>query len=214
MSEPHLTRSDVADPRALLLMLHGGRAQGHDPVDQRSASWLRSRWMLSRIEARMHAAEVGVWLLRFRVRGWNAGTGPVPAPVPDARWALARIREEHGPLPVVLLGHSMGARTAVAVADDPHVAGVVGLAPWLPADEPVAPLRGRHLAVAHGRADRITSPRASEAFAQRARRVAASTEFADLGPVGHYMLRGMGAWDDFAAQRALRIVDAATDAGR
>ena len=36
-------------------------------------------------------------------------------------------------MPVVLLGHSMGGRTAVAVADDPSVVGVVALAPWLPA---------------------------------------------------------------------------------
>jgi alpha-beta hydrolase superfamily lysophospholipase len=130
----------------------------------------------------------------------------VPSPVPDARWALDEVRREHGDLPVVLLGHSMGARTAVAVADDPGVTGVVGLAPWLPADEPHATLRGKHLAAAHGRSDKITSARATAAFVGRARRVTASAEFHDMGRVGHYMLRDVAAWNRFALSRSLAFV--------
>lgn len=76
--------------------------------------------------------------MRNSVAGWN--DPQAPSPVPDARQVLARLPELVGDVPVVLLGHSMGARTAVAVADDPRVLGVVGLAPWLPEHEPVRTL--------------------------------------------------------------------------
>jgi predicted esterase len=207
MTAPSLTRHDVEDPRALVLMLHGGKADGHAPVDDRSASWRRSRWMMTHITGRANRAGVGVWLLRYGVRGWNARTASGPSPVPDARWALDEVRRELGDLPVVLLGHSMGARTAVAVADDANVTGVVALAPWLPADEPNATLSGKHLAAAHGRADKITSARATQAFVRRAATVAASTEFRDMGRVGHYMFRGIPDWNRFAISRSLAFAE-------
>lgn len=207
MPQPDLLRRDPhTQPEGLVLMLHGGKANGATPVDERSASWRRSRWMMSQIADRFEAAGLNVWLLRYSVRGWNAGGGRQPAPVPDARWALEEVRRELGSVPVVLLGHSMGARTAVAVADDPSVTGVVGLAPWLPADEPVKPLTGKQLATAHGSTDKITSARQTRRFVERAAGVAASAEFHDMGRVGHYMLRRIGAWNDFAADRSLAFL--------
>jgi predicted esterase len=207
MPEPSLTRHDLAEPRALILMLHGGRAEGRAPVDERSASWRRSRWMMSQISGRAHRAGAAVWLLRYGVRGWNAGGGAEPSPVPDARWALDQARRELGDLPVVLLGHSMGARTAVAVADDPAVTGVVALAPWLPPGEPHRALAGKHLAAAHGSADRITSAKATRAFVRRAELVTASAEFRDMGRVGHYMFRRVPAWNEFAIERSLAFAE-------
>ncbi|MFP5252953.1 MAG: alpha/beta hydrolase [Actinomycetes bacterium] len=214
MTAPTLTRCAPRDPAAVILMLHGGKARGLDPVDERSASWRRSRWMMAHIGGRANRAGAAVWLLRYGVRGWNAGAGADPSPVPDTRWALDQVRREHGDVPVVLLGHSMGARTAVAVADHPGVVGVVGLAPWLPADEPTRTLAGKHLAVAHGASDRITSARASRAFVARADRVASSTEFHDMGRVGHYMFRRVAQWNDFAVSRSLAFVDAAVRSDR
>lgn len=225
MPAPQLTRRDVdGRPEGLVLMLHGGRSQGLTPVDDRNASWRRSSWMMGQIAARANRVGTSVWLLRYQLRGWNAHVAGAagaaeaahaadaadaatpPSPVPDARWALDEVRRELGALPVVLLGHSMGARTAVAVADDPSVTGVVALAPWLPADEPVAPLAGRHLAAAHGRSDKITSAKQTQAFVRRAGSVAASTEYVDMGRAGHYMFRRIRTWNDFAVGRSLAFV--------
>jgi len=207
VSTPSLTRLDAPSaPRALALVLHGGTQRSSDPVDGRSASWRRMAAMQRRIAPDLHAAGISTWLLRYRVRGWNTtGRGPQE----DARWALDRVREEHGPLPVVLLGHSMGARTSAYVADDPAVVGVVGLAPWWQPDDPVGALAGRHVVAAHGRTDKITSARMTRAFVQRAEAVAASTEFVSMGRVGHYMLRRIPAWNDVALRSVLAVADRA-----
>lgn len=209
MPAPSLTRREQRPgvtgrhPDAVVLMLHGGKADGRTEVDDSSASWKRSRWMMDRIAGPLTSAGVDVWLLRYGVRGWNARRGAVPSPVPDARWALAQVRREHGDVPVVLLGHSMGGRTAVAVADDPSVVGVVALAPWLPPGEPNEALRGRSFAAAHGRSDKITSFRQTRAFCRAAVDVAAEVELHDMGRVGHYMLRRIPAWNEFAVTRSL-----------
>ena len=121
---PALTRRDPEKGASgVVLMLHGGRADALTPVDHRSASWRRSRWMMQHVSGRINRAGAGVWLLRYGVRGWNAAVASPPSPVADARWALEQVRHELGAVPVVLLGHSMGGRTAVAVADDPQVVG-------------------------------------------------------------------------------------------
>lgn len=200
----HLTRRDAApSPNGLILMLHGGQEHDESAVDGRSRSWLRSAWMMRQVWRQAHAAKVSIWLLRYRVVGWNAATSTMPAPVTDARWALDEVRTELGRVPVVLLGHSMGARTAAAVADDENVHGVVALAPWFPPGEPVQPLAGRHLAAAHGSGDRITSAQATRDFVRRAESIATSAEFRDMGPVGHYLLRSIPRWNHFAITRSL-----------
>lgn len=189
-------------PRGVVLMLHGGKERGQQVVDARSASWRRSNAMAESISPEAEAADAAVWLLRYRHRGWNGGLGPVE----DARWALDRVREEAGDVPIVLLGHSMGARAAVHVADDPQVRGVVALAPWFPVDDPVAALAGRTLVAAHGSRDQITSPKATRAFVDRSRAVGADASFVDMGRVGHYMLRRVSTWNEFAVTQALRLL--------
>lgn len=210
MADTILTRRDVpGSPTGLILLLHGGREHGLGPVTGRSGSWWRSHAMMRQITRRAHRAGVSLWLLRYRRQGWNAGVQPEPSPVPDARWALEQARRELAGVPVVLIGHSMGGRTAVAVADHPAVTGVVALAPWLPAGEPVAPLAGRRFAAAHGTLDKITSAARTEQFVRRAQDVATSAEFHDMGPVGHYMLRAIPRWNEFATTRALAFLDQA-----
>ena len=200
---PTVTRyATPSHPTGVVLMLHGGKDRGDDVVDSRSASWRRSAAMARAISTEAKSAGVAVWLLRYRHRGWNGGAGPVS----DARWALDRVRAELGALPVALLGHSMGARTAVHVADDPQVRGVVALAPWFPGGEPVAALAGKRLVAAHGSRDRITSARATRAYVERARQAGADASFVDMGRVGHYLLRRVGAWNDLALTRSLELL--------
>jgi pimeloyl-ACP methyl ester carboxylesterase len=208
MPSPALTRTDpVRGPRGIVLMLHGGAQTGWRPVDGRSASLRRTTAMRDVLEPRVLSQGLSLWLLRFGVRGWNAGPHAEPSPVPEARWALDRAAEEHPGVPVVLLGHSMGARTAVHVAAHPSVVGVVGLAPWWEPGDPVRPLSGRHLVAGHGSRDRITSARMTRAYVERAHGVAASADFVDVGRLGHYMLHRPAVWNRFALRSTLDVFE-------
>jgi predicted esterase len=201
--EAHWTRYDASvAPRALILMLHGGKAGGQQLVDGRSLSWRRTASMQREIARPAQEAGASVWLLRFTRRGWNGGADRVA----DARAGLDDVRRELGDVPVCLLGHSMGARAAVHVADDPSVLGVVALAPWFPPGESVEGLRGKQLYAAHGSHDRITSARATQAYVRRAAAVARTAEFRDMGPLGHYLLRGREAWNAYALQASLQVL--------
>jgi pimeloyl-ACP methyl ester carboxylesterase len=201
--DPHLTRYDAGvRPRAVVVMLHGGKARGHEVVDGRSLSWRRTAAMQRDIARAAQEADVSTWLLRFTHRGWNGGADRIA----DARAALDDVRRQLGDVPVVLLGHSMGGRTAVHVADDPSVRGVVALAPWLPPGESVAALRGKSLYAAHGSRDRITSARGTAAYVRRAAEVADVAEFTDMGPRGHYLLRGRREWNRVASELSLRVL--------
>jgi alpha-beta hydrolase superfamily lysophospholipase len=209
---PHLTFGRAPrTPRGVVLMLHGGAEADHAPVGPRSRPWQRSRLMMAQLESPFRRAGLQTVLLRYRVTGWNHGhahrQAEHPSPVPDARWALTELEQRYDGLPFVLVGHSMGARTAAAVADALAVVGVVGLAPWFPPDDPVEQLAGRHLVAAHARTDRITSFAATHQFVQRARRVAASTELVDMGELGHYMLKGIGRWNSVARDRTIALFD-------
>lgn len=193
-----LTRMDLPGPgapRGLVVLLHGGKPASRQRVDGRSASWRRMAAVQRAITPGLHGDGIATWLLRYRVRGWNGG-----APTEDARRVLEHARAELGDVPVVLLGHSMGARVAAYVADDPSVLGVVALAPWWQPEDPVEALRDRYVLAAHGRADRITSARQTRAFLARAEAVAAEVAFHDMGRAGHYLLRGVAAWHEVATQ--------------
>ncbi|MGI9158042.1 MAG: alpha/beta hydrolase [Marmoricola sp.] len=208
---PALERRDPDDPpRGVLLMLHGGTKQSVEPVGARIGSLWRTRVMRDAIAPPVLAAGHSIWLLRFGKRGWNANVDGGPSPVHDARWALDRVREAYGDVPVILVGHSMGGRTASQVADDASVTGVVGLAPWFEPGDSVAPLAGKAFLVGHGLRDRITSARATRAYVERAARVADSAEFTPLGLAGHYMLYRPGTWNRFALQHSLGLLERAT----
>lgn len=210
MPAPRLTRRDpVRETRGIVLMLHGGAKTGTKGVGGRSASLRRTTAMRDTLEPQVLGEGLSLWLLRFGVRGWNAGLGPEPSPVPDARWALDHVAEEHRGTPVVLLGHSMGGRTAVHMADHPSVVGVVALAPWLEASDPVRRLAGRHFIAGHGSRDKITSARMTRSYVDQVRGIAASAQFVDMGRLGHYMLHRAEDWNRFALRSSLEIFDRA-----
>lgn len=184
-------RKSSGPTRGVALVLHGGKSQSREPVEARHLSPARMvpfAWHLHRA-GRTHG--LAVWSLRNSVRGWN---GQDMSPLQDARWALARIREQHPDVPVFLVGHSMGGLTAVIAADHPGVEAVVALAPWLNPATPTSGVANRKVLIVHGTTDRWTSASASLLFARRASAEAASMQYVALKGAGHFMLRKIGVW--------------------
>jgi pimeloyl-ACP methyl ester carboxylesterase len=201
---PTLTEHDsVRSPVAMVLVLHGGKDRSRQAVTGRSLSWQRAAGLARSLGRHLHDDRIGVRLLRYRSVGWN---GDGADKITDTGWALDRIRDAVGEVPVVLLGHSMGGRTACQAARRPLVRGVVALAPWLPPDESVAALAGKQLYAAHGRRDRITRARDTRAYVERAAQVASAATFTDMGDRGHYLLTGVHAWNSFAEDRVRRVL--------
>ncbi len=187
--EPAINVLAPAGPvRAVVLVLHGGGVEGRRPVPRRSLPYLR---MVPFGRALRRADGVAVWLLRHRFSGWNA---PHMHPVQDARWALAEIHRKHPDVPVVLVGHSMGGRTALYVADDPQVVAVCALAPWIEDGDPYEGLAGRALLIAHGALDRVTDPKQSYRYAVRARQVTDRVARFTVPRETHSMLFRFGLW--------------------
>lgn len=188
-----------------MLILHGGRESSLDPVTARQLAVLRLVPFAGLI-AHRGAGRVAVARLRYRFRGWNARSGRPPAPVADARWALHQLAERFGPLPVGLVGHSMGGRTALRIGGAEQVRAVVGLAPWLPPGEPVEQLLERAVLLVHGTADRMTDPRLTAAFADRLQAVGGTVSLVRIEGGRHAMLRRPQLWHELAAQFVLNAV--------
>jgi alpha-beta hydrolase superfamily lysophospholipase len=196
--EPHLRQLGSRTPQVAVLVLHGGREHGTDPVPALALAYLRMV-PFARDLARA-SSSLAVFQLRYRVRGWNP---PALDPVQDARWALEEIRRRFPGVPVVLLGHSMGGRVAFRVADDPAVTAVCALAPWCPPSDPVNQLAGRDVLIAHGKDDRTTNPRESRDYARRAEQVAARVTLRWVEGEGHALLRKPKVWRDLVRQFVL-----------
>ncbi|MFE5886417.1 alpha/beta fold hydrolase [Streptomyces hydrogenans] len=184
-------RNAPAAPAAAVLLLHGGRSEGMEPPPPVDLAALRMRPFAARLVRTLAGRDVLVALLRYRHRGWN-GTRADAAR--DAEAALAEVVRTAGDVPVVLVGHSMGARAALRAAGHPAVLGVVGLAPWCPPHEPVAHLAGRRIHLLHDEADRVTSARETWAFVRRAGAAGAHAEGIAMRRGGHAMLRGAADW--------------------
>ena len=184
----------------VVLVLPGGRA--HDRKASR-ASRLTSLRMVPLARAAKKGAgdrAVAVWRLRYRYRGWNE---PERDPIWDARWALDQVRMRHPTASVILVGHSMGGRTALWVAGDPNVVAVCALAPWVETEDPVNQVAGRTVLLAHGDRDKVTDPAGSRWFAAQAGRVTPDVRFVVVRGDNHAMLWRWGRWsalvNDFVA---------------
>ena len=187
-------RTAVASVSGAVVLAHGGRSVSTDPVTRVQPAVLRMVPFARAIRHAMRGSRVAVYRPRFGLRGWN---GELQSPVADLREVLDCIGTRFGPVPVVLVGHSMGARAALRTAGHPLVAAVAGLAPWLPSSEPVDQLAGRRILLAHGTADRVTRPADTWAYAERARLV---TEVAAIEVQGgdHALLRRAPLWHRLA----------------
>ncbi|MFC1415780.1 alpha/beta fold hydrolase [Streptacidiphilus cavernicola] len=178
-------RGAPGQPRAVVLVLHGGRSEGTQRLRRWSLARLRMRPFVSALVTALHGERVAVGEVVYRVRGWNGDRADAAV---DAAAALEQVAAAFGPVPVVLLGHSMGGRAALRVAGADQVTGVLALAPWCPPGEPYTQLAGRRLVTLHDVADRVTDPRETRAFAANAR--AAGAEAAGFAVRGsnHAML--------------------------
>jgi dipeptidyl aminopeptidase/acylaminoacyl peptidase len=195
--EPTLQiRAGNTPVRAAALVLHGGRSMGTGSVPPWAVAYLRMRPFANALHRAGGSKGLAVASLRHVVRGWN---GDQRSPVVDAYWALDRLRERFGDIEVGLVGHSMGGRTALAVADHPSVRSVVALAPWIEPQDGIESLTGRTVLIVHGTLDRMTDPRASATFAERARAVAKQVTYVAVPGEKHAMLRRPRFWHELAA---------------
>jgi pimeloyl-ACP methyl ester carboxylesterase len=180
-------------PAGVVLVLHGGQSVSTDPASPLQLAVLRMIPLAGAVRRAVRRGGIEVRRPRFGVRGWN---GPYASPAGDVERWLDAIA-----VPVVLIGHSMGARAALRAAGHPRVLAVAGLAPWLPPGEPVAQLAGRAVLLAHGDRDTTTSPEQTWAFAAAARGVTEVAAISVRGG-GHAMLRHAAAWHRLAADFA------------
>ena len=108
-------------------------------------TWSASvEWLVNALAPRL--PELGFAEVRYRVKSWRR----LESCVEDARAAV----DEVGAPRVLLLGFSMGGAVSVAIANEPSVEEVVGLAPWIPDQLDVTTLRRKRLTVFHGALDR------------------------------------------------------------
>lgn len=177
--------------RALAMVLHGGRSHGTGRVRALQLAVLRMLPFAKALRRAGSGQGLAVVRLRFAQRGWN---GAAQAPLADARWALAELDRRFPGIPVGLVGHSMGGRTALYVAGHPNVRAVVALAPWLEPGDPTDQLAGRRLLIAHGDLDRMTSPSASAGYARAAAEVAEAVSYVSVRADRHAMLRRGRVW--------------------
>lgn len=183
-------------PAGVALVLHGGRELSSDPVRAWNLAVLRMLPIARSLGAVGQPSGLAVARLRYGVRGWN---GPARSPVADVRAALVALAERFPDTPVALVGHSMGARAALHAADHPAVRAVVALAPWITSDDPLEPVRDRRLLIVHGRADRVTDPAASCAYAGAVAPAAASCCWVGVRGEGHVLLLYPGLYRDLVA---------------
>jgi pimeloyl-ACP methyl ester carboxylesterase len=155
---------------------NGGQAAQVPGTWSASIEWLVRRLAPSFADVRF--AEV-----RYRVKSWKR----LDLCVEDAVAGVVAAGAER----TLLLGFSMGGAVCVGAAAHPSVVGVLGLAPWLPDQLDLAPLRGRRLDVLHGALDRWlpgipgVSPTVSRRGYERARRMGVEGSYAVIPGAVH-----------------------------
>ena len=205
------TTSCPAQPTAAVLVFHGGAADSTAPVSRFSPAVLRLI-PVARAIARAEPS-VAVYRLRFGVRGWNGLGTDVLA---DAHQALADIAGRQPGLPIVVVGHSLGGRVAMAVAGtqvtpDSRVVGAVGLAPWVEESDPVTFLDGIGLAIVQGTHDKVVPEPSTRRWLAKARAAGAIVTSTIIEGGGHTMLRYLRQWHALTVDGVRSVLATARD---
>jgi pimeloyl-ACP methyl ester carboxylesterase len=122
-----------------------------------------SEWLAGRLAPRF--PDIAFYEVRYRTKSWNE----LRSCTDDARAALTTADR-----PASLVGFSMGGAVAIGAAGHDRVGAVLGLAPWIPPELPLATLAGMRFDVVQGEWDRSlpgmpgVSPRHSRAGFERA----------------------------------------------
>ncbi|GAA3031560.1 alpha/beta fold hydrolase [Kitasatospora sp. NPDC006786] len=182
-------RPDAA--RAAVLVLHGGEEHNFSRPGRLNLPLLRMHGFLRGLTRATADAGVAIGTVRYRHRGWN---GERADAAQDATAALDELTALLGPVPTVLVGHSMGGRAALRAGGHPSVTGLVALAPWCPAEDPCEQLAGRDVLMLHGDRDTVTPPADTRAFAARSRAAGARVCGYTVTGSGHAMLRRIPDW--------------------
>jgi pimeloyl-ACP methyl ester carboxylesterase len=155
--------------RAAVVCVDGGQRA------EVEGTWSASlEWLVQRLAPEF--PQLGFAEVRYRIKSWNR----LELCVEDAR---AAIRETGAPR-TLILGFSMGGAVGISAADEPGVEAVVGLAPWIPEQLSLEPLRGRRLIIVHGGLDRPL-PGIPGVHARSSRRAFARAR--ELGVEGEYL---------------------------
>lgn len=194
--------------KAVVIVLHGGQVHSRRSAGRIRLAYVRMLPFATALHRAGSSHGIAVWRLRYRYRGWN---GVDEDPVRDAEWALREVAKRHPATPVVLVGHSMGARAALRVAGDSAVVAVCALAPWLEKGDPVAQLAGREILIAHGDRERMTDPAESLRYALRARGVTEKVCRFEVHGDGHAMLRRARDWTNLVCDFTLSALHAAPE---
>ena len=182
-------------PDAVVLVLHGGQEHSSRPAGWWQLPVLRML-PIARSIVRAGDGRLAVLRIRYAVRGWNDDAA---SPLRDTKKALDTIAARYAAVPIVLVGHSMGGRVALALTGDEQVSAVVGLAPWIERTDTCSPHDGVRLLLLHGLADRITSPAASRHLVERLQQEGRQASFVGITGEKHAMLRRRRSWDRLTA---------------
>lgn len=190
------------DCDGIVLVLHGGGEHGEHALRWSGLPVLRMlpfAWALRRRGGR----RIGVLRVKNAVFGWN---GDKRSPIAGIREVLDRVRAQRPGVPIVLLGHSMGGRVALNLIEEPDVAGVVALAPWVVESDGVHGRPGQRALVMHGLRDRITSPVLAERLVERLRGRGVEATWLAVPGGGHAMLRHSRLWHRTASRFAIETL--------
>lgn len=187
---------------AVVVTLHGGPERGFRRTALWNAAYLRLLPFGQRIRE-LSEDRIAIAHLRHTQTGWNGGEATT---LGQARLFLADLHRREPSLPIGLLGHSLGGRTALAAAGHSRVTSVAALAPWVTEHDDVERLVDTDVLVVQGDRDRVCPKPETDAFVTRLREAGGTVDYEVLEGCGHSMYRRAREWHDLAARHLVRTL--------